>query len=268
MKTVENISYAGGGVKGYTYIGVIKYFEEMDMIKDIKSISGASIGSIVAILQTIGYTSDELKNIGQNLDLNLLQDLNIRLLMDEYGLDNGEKITRLLKFFLTTKGVSRDITFKELHDKFPIRLVINSFDIQEGKEVYFDYLITPNVKVVYACRCSVGVPLIFTATDKRYIDGCFGSNLPIEVFPVENTVGFYANSTRNQNIDSIDGYIKKVLNSLFIKGMNHEVDIFTRKGYKLVEIPTEISAIDIHAVRQDIDNQIRIGYESCSFYLQ
>lgn len=265
---IHNISYAGGGVKGYTYIGVIKYLEEIDMIKEIKGISGSSIGSIIAILQTIGYSSDDLKNIASHLDLTILQDFDIKLFIEKYGLDNGDRITKLLEFFLITKGVDKNVTFKQLYEKFPIKLVINCFDIQINKEVYFDYLSTPNVKVVYASRCSIGIPLIWTPVDNKYIDGCFGSNLPIEVFPVENTVGFYTESGKLSQITSFDSYLHKVIISLFIKGMNHEVDIFTRKGYKLVKISTEISAVDIHSIKKDIDNQIKAGYEACSFYLQ
>ena len=52
------LALAGGGVKGAGHIGVIKALEENGI--EIEYIGGTSIGSIVAALYAMGYSSDEM----------------------------------------------------------------------------------------------------------------------------------------------------------------------------------------------------------------
>ena len=37
---ITNLVFSGGGVKCISYIGLLKYFEENNMMKDIKNIAG------------------------------------------------------------------------------------------------------------------------------------------------------------------------------------------------------------------------------------
>jgi len=52
------LALAGGGVKGAAHIGLIKALQEEKI--EITSMSGTSIGSIVAALYALGYTSEEM----------------------------------------------------------------------------------------------------------------------------------------------------------------------------------------------------------------
>ena len=52
------LALSGGGVKGATHIGVLQALEENEV--KISTISGTSIGSIVASLYAMGYTTDEM----------------------------------------------------------------------------------------------------------------------------------------------------------------------------------------------------------------
>ena len=52
------LALSGGGVKGAAHIGVIKALEENDIKIDM--ISGASIGSAVAVLYAMGYNTSEM----------------------------------------------------------------------------------------------------------------------------------------------------------------------------------------------------------------
>ena len=52
------LALAGGGVKGAGHIGVIKALEENGI--EVGYIGGTSIGSIVASLYAMGYTTDEM----------------------------------------------------------------------------------------------------------------------------------------------------------------------------------------------------------------
>ena len=52
------LALAGGGVKGAAHIGVIKALKENGI--EIDMVAGTSIGSIVASLLAMGYTTSEM----------------------------------------------------------------------------------------------------------------------------------------------------------------------------------------------------------------
>ena len=66
--------FGGGAVRGMAYAGSIKALEELNI--NIRTIAGSSVGSIVAGLLAVGYTSDEIKNILMSVNFNLFKDLN------------------------------------------------------------------------------------------------------------------------------------------------------------------------------------------------
>ena len=52
---------AGGGLQGFSHIGVIKALEELQI--DIDCISGTSTGGLIASLYALGYSSGEIEQI-------------------------------------------------------------------------------------------------------------------------------------------------------------------------------------------------------------
>ena len=52
------LALAGGGVKGASHIGVIKALQENGI--EVDYVGGTSIGSIVASLFAMGYTTEEM----------------------------------------------------------------------------------------------------------------------------------------------------------------------------------------------------------------
>ena len=50
---IKHLVLSGGGLLGISYIGLIKYFEEKDYIKNIQSITGCSAGAIFGSLLSI-----------------------------------------------------------------------------------------------------------------------------------------------------------------------------------------------------------------------
>ena len=55
------LSLSGGGARGLTHIGVLKYFEEVGIVPD--TIVGTSMGAIVGALYACGYSADEIYEI-------------------------------------------------------------------------------------------------------------------------------------------------------------------------------------------------------------
>ena len=103
---IRNLILSGGGVKGYSYIGVIKAFEEYDILKNIKTIVGTSIGSIFATLVSINYSYKELNELCLNIDLGKINNIsteNIINFLNSKGIDDGDKVERIINILIKAK---------------------------------------------------------------------------------------------------------------------------------------------------------------------
>ena len=59
---INTLCLAGGGIKGISYLGALKYLEENNFLKisNLKIFSGTSAGSILVFFLNIGFTLDDL----------------------------------------------------------------------------------------------------------------------------------------------------------------------------------------------------------------
>lgn len=188
------LSLAGGGVKGAAHIGVLKALEENNI--KIDYISGTSSGSIVSTLYAVGYTPDEIYNIFKKYCkeinyvsfenvLKLVLGLIFRRKILIQGLNNGDKIEKLIRELCIKKGISN---IKQI--KIPI--VIPSVELQSGKVYIFSSLqvrSTYDDKIKYindidigkAVRASCSYPGVFSPCkykDIELIDGGIRENVP------------------------------------------------------------------------------------------
>ena len=105
---ITNLVFSGGGVKCISYIGLLKYFEENNMMKDIKNIAGTSGGGIFGLMLLLGYSYIDLKNLIVSLDFQHLQDIsceNIFNFNNNFGLDSGNKLENLIRLLIKKKNV-------------------------------------------------------------------------------------------------------------------------------------------------------------------
>ncbi|MBQ1936292.1 MAG: patatin-like phospholipase family protein, partial [Bacteroidales bacterium] len=61
---------SGGGAKGAAEVGVLKYLEEMNIPIDL--ICGTSIGGLIGAIYSIGYTSDDVKELFTSQDWDMI----------------------------------------------------------------------------------------------------------------------------------------------------------------------------------------------------
>ena len=69
-----NFVFSGGGTQCVSYIGILKYFEEIDYLKNLKKIAATSGGSLFALILVLGYSYKDIKNIVLGLEFNTIQD--------------------------------------------------------------------------------------------------------------------------------------------------------------------------------------------------
>lgn len=197
---------AGGGARGASFIGALKYLEELDIPVDY--IIGTSMGSIIGGVYALGYSPDEIsqvissikwsKYIGNNIDRSLLSEhlrerhstqiasfpINVRGILKE-GLIrsflselpsayvNNNEVDNLLNELC--HGYQDSVDFNSL----PIPFACIATDIVAGEEVIIHSGSLPK-----AIRASMAFPVIFSPVviDGRLLyDGGLTNIFPSDV---------------------------------------------------------------------------------------
>ena len=130
------LALSGGGVKGATHIGVLQALEENEV--KISTISGTSIGSIVASLYAMGYTTDEMlklfkyfaKTILKTDPKYLISNIRTKRSILGEGIISGQAIEDAINECAKLKNIKyiKDITMP---------IAIPTVDIKTGKEIIF-----------------------------------------------------------------------------------------------------------------------------------
>lgn len=151
--------YGGGAVRGISYIGTIKAFEELGIVSN--TLGGSSVGSIFATLLAVGYDSEELKDIFAQVNFNLFKDISIGL-GPIFAFSKGEVFLEWIRELIEKKfygdnykkGGNRSVTFNDL-DK---DLVIITTDLANFKCKEFSRYETPDYEIASAVRISCCMP--------------------------------------------------------------------------------------------------------------
>ena len=180
---MSHIVLSGGGLKGLAIIGFIRALKEYH-IKP-QAISGASIGAIIGTMMSIGYTYEELYEFIEYFNYDDVCDFEISNLIDEGGIETGNKITRLLQAMIKNKLHKYCITFEEHYMHTNVWLVINASCLNTQSCEYFSYKTHPKMYIHDALRMTMSLPLWFKPVHHEgslYVDGGLLDNFPMKPF--------------------------------------------------------------------------------------
>lgn len=188
MKEVA-LACTGGGVKSAINIGVIRALEELGI--KITAISGASLGSCVAILYAMGYTPKEImQKYKENMDSYskfTIKDIVCAVpnLILRGGLKNPKVIVK------SVQEIAKQNDIVKMSD-FNIPIVIPALDITQRKTIYYssqsieEFTYYSDRLVSEAVRSSCSLPIIFipnkTKINNRVhhmMDGGITTNTPV-----------------------------------------------------------------------------------------
>jgi len=195
--------FSGGGIKGLALIGAYEMIEEKGL--KFTRLAGTSAGSIVAAFVAANYSSKEIKQLLEEIDLSLFMDERKFLIPFPFakwlfiywklGLYKGNELERWLKEKLAAKGVH---TFADLPSQ-SLRVIAS--DITNGVMLVLPddlpkYGINPQrFSVAKAIRMSCSLPYFFepvklgpTNNKSIIVDGGVLSNLPMWLFDKENVM--------------------------------------------------------------------------------
>lgn len=223
---------SSGGIKGISLIGALNELHKNYPIYNFNYLTGCSIGAIICFLINIDYTIDEINDICMKINFESFQNLKIMNFIEKCGLDDGTKITNLLKAIIINKNYNINLTFKELFEKTNKLLTITTVNISSGKAEYHNYLTEPDLNILLSLRMSTNIPIVFSPIiykNNYYIDGAFLDPYPfyyhknvkkigIWLFEKENIHFFKNNYLIQNNFINSDplNYFVNLLNILYL----------------------------------------------------
>lgn len=262
------LALSGGGIRGAAHIGVLKALEEYNMRPDF--ISGASMGSIVGALYSVGYTPNEIEEIFLSVGKDIIDfdfygllkfDLGLifkkKIQVD--GLIKGNKIEKLMYGLTKAKGIEK---IKDTR----IPLAISAVDINNSDIVMFasqsvndrDYVNVKDVDISCAVRASISLPGIFkpkVIDDKKLVDGGVRENVPSKVL---KEMG--AKSVIAVNLGYCGEYKEHINNIIEILGqtldiMAYSIFISEEKYIDVLLKPQiyDVKLLEIDKIKQCID---------------
>ncbi|XP_038076985.1 uncharacterized protein LOC119744872 isoform X1 [Patiria miniata] len=191
----DNIVFEGGGNKGLAAIGAIRVLEELGIWGNIKRFAGASAGSMIASLASVGYNSHDIETFLRGdiqkvfLDARFGKLSLLPNMLTKYGMYPGEKIADWFGERVKEKMGNPDLTFKQLYQQTKRELCITVTNLNNMDSTYCHVKTTPDMPIRQAVRMSGCIPGVFCPVkvvngDKHdyYVDGGVLCNYPIHCY--------------------------------------------------------------------------------------
>ena len=196
MNKYENIVFEGCSSKLYAYIGCISVLEEKKILCNIKRFIGTSSGSIIALLLSLGYTPNEIKDLIFNINPDeygaktnfIIGSYN---LIRNYGYIKPDKYINWIKNVIKAKTGNENCTFKELYEKTKNILIVTGTCINKRETHYYNYNSNPNMELYRAVLISMSLPYAFPMIkwkDDFLSDGGLLENFPIFYIQDDNNL--------------------------------------------------------------------------------
>ena len=274
MDKIENLVFSSGGIMGYAFLGAYKYLDENNKLDNLKQLIGCSIGSMMSLCISLGYSSSEIEKISCAIDFSKIVNIENNLLdiINNYGYDNGEYLIKIIKVLIKQKTGNPDLTFREHFEIFNKKLIIVGCNVNKNQDEYFNYKTQPDMKIWEAVRISCGIPIIFTPykyNNCLYVDGALGHPCPSNYFKNQkNTLSFLLECHSLDNIESTD--FKSYLSNIILYNLRCNKKKKTKKKNNIVIYCEKGETIDSGFFVSEEMKKIYIenGYNSTKLYFE
>lgn len=189
MNKFKGIAFEGGGIAGLAHLGVIQYLDDNNLMQNITHISGASAGSVIAALVALRLPRDVIKEIMFKTNFSkfggskwMVPYNMLYRIWTQLGWNSGNYIEEWIGEILQKYVNNKNITFKEVSEKFNTFLIIAVTDYVNERCVYHSPITSPDLPIRVAIRESCSIPIYYTPVfrdENIYVDGGTLNNYPI-----------------------------------------------------------------------------------------
>lgn len=273
--------FGGGGIRGTAYVGAVQALNELGI--EIDGCAGSSVGAVFAGLYTIGYTTEELKELFYKTNFDIFRDINIDILK-VFAITKGDYFQNWIKELIEKKfygenyveGKNPPVRFCDLDKK----LVILSVNLSDSSYHEFSKECTPDVEIAYAIRASVSIPGFFKPVEyngKYLVDGDLIKSWPLwriskNLCPENRKILEFRleDNEKSAKIDSGISYINSVYNTITGFATDFIIDLYgMRDKFDYIKInSTGIGVLDFMINKEQRTHLIEEGYRTTLDYFK
>lgn len=261
LSQVEYLVFSGGGVRGYSYVGVLQELERTGLkVQALKGCGGTSIGALIATLVCVGYTVPELMHELLKVHARDKIGLSFTTLMTKFGLDNGAALSQYVETLVGAKTGSAHTTFAEVDKK----LVIIGCDLNHNTELVFDVERTPDLSIAAACQMSMAVPGLFAPVQYKgvmVVDGGLKNNFPLQYFPEHTTLGVRVSWPQATKLSSIDQVLARTIYCILTDAESMQWNTFSQvqRDHTITVQIGDLSTIELYLTPEQKHSIIQQG---------
>ena len=206
LTDIKYLCFGVGGVNGWVHVGILMALER-ELIRQgttladrIQGVSGASVGSLLAVAVAINFTATEIHDFLRESAVayqDRFETPNLLELHMTKGLMSTDVLRDLVRDLLRRKfgKANQDMTLGELHRITKKRLHIATHNISKMRGEILDHVSHPTLPLPQAVCMSSAIPGVFQPValgDSLYVDAGMSNELPYEPFnEMEATLAFY-----------------------------------------------------------------------------
>lgn len=260
-KTLINVAFSGTGFLFPVHIGAVKALEDNDVL--INGYAGTSGGSIIAALCALGYKSDDMLSVIDNVDFSKLITFNPTALFN-MAICDGRSVERLLRDLIGDK------TFSDLEHS----LYITATDLNSNEAIVFSKRDYPDMPIWLAVRASMTYPFVFTPV--RYdgmvlVDGGLSNYTPINLFGKQSklkTLGFQLTTDQGEHFFSEVRFLPAIavrMVSMLVSNMNRlhiKLSTFNVMSKMVFIDKGDYGTLDTNINSTDVKELVSKGYKA------
>ena len=267
---------SGGGVRAVAHLGALQVLEAQNLLSHVQEYIGVSAGAFLAFSLCIGYSLKELQQIVLSFDFQLIRNVTPESMVEfpmSFGLDNGEKLHKLLHSIMRIKGIALDITFADLPLNKSLRCYAT--DLYRCTFREFSREKTPTVKITTALLASMCLPAYFVPiedpeTGHMLVDGAVVHNYPMGFLSQEEVqqslgIAFTYEHTNVESIPDIGSFFYQIFACYYMPRTKLSEQKFKENT---ILIPCgQVAAWDFEASVEDRKGLITLGEKATKEFL-
>jgi predicted acylesterase/phospholipase RssA len=275
-KDYDTLVLSGGSINGIIMYGAVQYLLDKNMLKNIKTYIGTSMGSITCYLLSIGCTPTEIVSyICTNQIFELMSNISILKFIKGNGAMSFQPVHDLLEK-MTLDKIGKLITLKELYEMFGNTLVCVSYNLTQDKTEYLSHLTHPDLDCLSAVRMSSNLPFIFSEfiyKDNAYTDGAICNNFPIEKAKEfgNKSIGFYIiydTTTLPYSIKQPVNFMYKLLYIQYAEILKNKFEKIDENALVIPITPSDKIFCDFNLTDKDKLEMFSFGYTQTKEFLE
>jgi predicted acylesterase/phospholipase RssA len=273
ISELDTIVFSGGGVKGFSYIGIMMSFFDTFKItvgSHFKTFAGTSVGALFALVSFLDLDTRECLKVFQEIGLDSIFSKDPSCLISAYALNDGKHLETLITNILSLASLGPNTTLKDLREKWPTkRLVVSVIDLMNANTLYLDFENIGDIPVAKAILGSMALPPMFPPVPYGkgkckilMTDGGLLENSSFALFEPQSTlvvsVTWYIDKSPIQDIAT---YYARIVSILQLGTHDVQERILSKYPFKII---VDLGDVRVDQTNVNINEIIFAGYRAAA----